>query len=94
MGIMYDFHKASSESAPCGRGKQKMKRCKNCQRQFKPRNIRHLYCDSCRGIRGVRFYHAQKGEAIKVGMKTSSLRKRSNIFRKEVLYGVEEVGKF
>jgi hypothetical protein len=63
-------------------------RCLNCQRRFKRKNIRHLYCNKCaRGIVGIRNYHSEKGDAVKVGIKTSILRKRSAQFLKEVNEG-------
>jgi len=69
-----------------------MKRCSNCQKHFNPINTREKYCDRCKGKgdRGIRFYHANKGDAINIGIKVSSLNKRSTLLRKVVQNGSEE----
>lgn len=69
-----------------------MKRCLNCQRMFNPVNTRHKYCPDCQGHgnRGMRFYHANKGDGINVSIKASCLKKRSTILRKVVQNGSEE----
>jgi hypothetical protein len=62
--------------------------CDNCQRSFMPKHPRHKYCDNCNhGNRGMRKYHATKGNLIQEGMAISALAKVSTNLKKEATHG-------
>jgi hypothetical protein len=63
-----------------------LKRCAKCKGLFESKHPRHIYCEKHQktGMRGMRHYHAMKGDCINAGIGASQLRQFSNHIFKEV----------
>jgi len=63
-----------------------MKRCLKCGGLFVAKHPRHKFCADHQkiGMRGMRHYHAIKGEYVNAGIGASRLRQFSQHFSQEV----------